>query len=235
MKNRVPLILLRILAIWLLAVSAGTARAAGLPAGFVYIDDVIPDIVLEIRYYSEDNFTSQRVTGYERPAGILSEPAAAALQRVAAELKAFDLGLKIFDAYRPQRAVDDFVRWAQDPDEQRRKARYYPEVDKANLIRDGYIAERSGHSRGSTVDLTLVYPGPAGTGHGHRVGLFRSGILARQHGGDTGAARPSPAAARPDGEARVCATGAGMVAFHPPGRAVPGHIFRFSGPLTINQ
>jgi D-alanyl-D-alanine dipeptidase len=162
MKDRAPLILLRSLAILLLAVSTSATLAEGLPAGFVYIDDVIPEIVLEIRYYSEDNFTGRRVTGYERPVGILSEQAADALQRVAAELKEFNLGLKIYDAYRPQRAVDDFVQWAKDPDKQSRKARYYPEVDKANLIPDGYIAERSSHSRGSTVDLTLVYPGPEG-------------------------------------------------------------------------
>ena len=138
MKNRVPLFLLRKLVILLLAICAGTTRAGGLPTGFVYIDDVIPEIVLEIRYYSEDNFTGRRVTGYERPAGILSEKAAAALQRVAAELKEFGLGLKIYDAYRPQRAVDDFMQWAKNPDEQSKKTKYYPEVDKANLIRDGY-------------------------------------------------------------------------------------------------
>lgn len=154
--------LARALAIPLLAVSAGAALAAGLPAGFVHVDEVIPDSVLEIRYYTEDNFTGRRVNGYERPAGILTEQAAAALQRVAAELAGFGLGLKIYDAYRPQRAVDDFVQWAKDPNEQRMKSRYYPDVDKENLIRDGYIAKRSGHSRGSTVDLTLVYPGPEG-------------------------------------------------------------------------
>jgi D-alanyl-D-alanine dipeptidase len=157
-----PLILLRLLAIVPFAFCAVAARAEGLPAGFVNVDDVIPEIVLEIRYYSDDNFTGRRVTGYENPAGILTEQAAAALQRVAAELKQFDLGLKIFDAYRPQRAVDDFVQWAGDPDEQSKKATYYPGVDKVNLIRDGYIATRSGHSRGSTVDLTLVYQGPEG-------------------------------------------------------------------------
>lgn len=162
MKNRAPLILLRTLSILLLAVSAVTTQAGGLPAGFVYVDNLIPEIVLEIRYYSEDNFTGRRVTGYERPVGIISEQAADALQRVATELKEFGLGLKIYDAYRPQRAVDDFVQWAKNPDDQSKKAIYYPEVDKASLIRDGYIAKRSGHSRGSTVDLTLVYPGLGG-------------------------------------------------------------------------
>jgi len=155
-------ILLRTLLFMLLALSGSVAPAAGLPAGFVHVDAVIPGIVLEIRYYSADNFTGRRVRGYERPAAILTAQAAAALQHVAAELAGFGLGLKIYDAYRPQQAVDDFVQWANNPGEQRMKSRYYPHVDKANLIREGYIAERSGHSRGSTVDLTLVSVGPEG-------------------------------------------------------------------------
>lgn len=149
-------ILLRTLLCFLLAASGSVTATGELPAGFVYVDEVIPDIVLEIRYYSEDNFTGRHVKGYERPAGILTEQAAVALQHVAAELERFGLGLKIYDAYRPQRAVDDFVQWAKDPGEQRMKSWYYPHVDKAKLFEEGYIAERSGHSRGSTVDLTLV-------------------------------------------------------------------------------
>lgn len=155
-------ILLRMMLYFLLAVSGSVTAAGELPAGFAYVDEVIPDIVLEIRYYSEDNFTGRRVKGYERPAGILTEHATVALQHVAAELERFGLGLKIYDAYRPQRAVDDFVQWAKDPGEQRMKPWYYPHVDKAKLIEEGYIAERSGHSRGSTVDLTLVSLGPEG-------------------------------------------------------------------------
>jgi D-alanyl-D-alanine dipeptidase len=161
-EENVQFILLRTLLFILLAVTGGVAPAAGLPAGFVHVDEVIPDIALDIRYYSEDNFTGRRVAGYERPAGILTKQAALALQDVAAELARFGLGLKIYDAYRPQRAVDDFVQWARDPGDQRMKSRYYPQVDKANLIEEGYIAEHSGHSRGSTVDLTLVSPGPDG-------------------------------------------------------------------------
>jgi D-alanyl-D-alanine dipeptidase len=153
---------MRTLWFFLLAVSASAAMAGDLPAGFVYVDAFIPDLVLEIRYHSEDNFTGCRIKGYERPAAILTEPAAVALQHVAADLEQFGLGLKIFDAYRPQQAVNDFVRWAKDPGEQRTKPTYYPHVDKANLIRQGYIAARSGHSRGSTVDLTLVSLGPEG-------------------------------------------------------------------------
>jgi D-alanyl-D-alanine dipeptidase len=86
----------------------------------------------------------------------MTEPAAKALRDVQLELGTLGFGIKIFDAYRPQRAVDHFVRWARDINDTRMKASYYPAVDKANLFRDGYIAERSGHSRGSTVDMTLV-------------------------------------------------------------------------------
>jgi D-alanyl-D-alanine dipeptidase len=162
MEDTMQGILLQTLLCFLLAVSGSNAADRGLPAGFVYVDAVIPDIVLEIRYHSEDNFTGRHIKGYEQPAGILTEQAASALQLVAAELERFGLGLKIYDAYRPQRAVDDFVQWAKGPGGQRMKSRYYPHVDKTRLIEEGYIAERSGHSRGSTVDLTLVSLGPEG-------------------------------------------------------------------------
>src|SRR5690606_12124201 len=96
------------------------------------------------------------VTGYEAPKCLLTPAAARALAAVQAELRVFRLSLKTYDCYRPQRAVDDFVRWAQDTADTRMKAEFYPAVAKQNLFRDGYIAERSGHSRGSTVDLTIV-------------------------------------------------------------------------------
>ncbi len=127
-----------------------------LPPGFVYLDESIPDIVVELRYHSSNNFLGRPVDGYQTDRAILSEPAASALAQVQAELRAYGLGIKIFDAYRPQRAVNHFVRWARDISDTRMKAEYYPEVDKRNLFREDYIAERSGHSRGSTVDLTLV-------------------------------------------------------------------------------
>ena len=153
--------LLRLFCI-VLAVSWHSLPAQELPAGFVYIDDVIPDIRLDIRYFTEDNFTGRPVTGYEKPKGILSAQAAAALKGVEAELNAFGLGLKLFDAYRPQRAVDDFVQWAEDLGDRTMKSKYYPNVKKEDLLPDGYIADRSGHSRGSTVDLTIVSLGSEG-------------------------------------------------------------------------
>ena len=127
-----------------------------LPDGFVYIKDIIPNILLEMRYWTNDNFVGERIDGYEEPEGILTREATIALSKVQTDLNAFGLGLKVFDAYRPKKAVAHFVRWAEDLDDTTMKAQYYPDVDKKNLFKDGYIAERSSHSRGSTVDVTLV-------------------------------------------------------------------------------
>ena len=123
---------------------------------FALITDVVPDAILEIRYFSTYNFIGNRIPGYEEPVAILSKEAAAALQLVSADLKAKGYRLKIYDAYRPQRAVDHFVRWGKALEDTRMKSCFYPEVDKKNLFRDGYIDARSGHSRGSTVDLTII-------------------------------------------------------------------------------
>lgn len=153
--------LLRLLCLGL-AVAWGSSLAKGLPDGFVYIDKALPGIELDIRYHTKDNFMGRPVKGYEAPRGIISTRAAAALEGVAQELKPFGLGLKVFDAYRPQRAVDDFVRWAEDPSDRSMKSQYYPNVAKAKLLPEGYIADRSGHSRGSTVDLTIVDLGSEG-------------------------------------------------------------------------
>jgi D-alanyl-D-alanine dipeptidase len=130
--------------------------ASNIPGDFVYIEDIIPDIKLEIRYFSENNFVGQRIDGYEKPGCILTKKAALALKEAQAELAAFGFGLKVYDCYRPQRAVDHFVRWAKDLGNTRMKSQYYPDVDKQDLFNHGYIAEKSGHSRGSTVDLTIV-------------------------------------------------------------------------------
>ncbi|HOM03103.1 MAG TPA: M15 family metallopeptidase [Acetivibrio sp.] len=128
-----------------------------LPDGFVYVTDVIPTAQLEIRYFSNDNFTGTVIDGYEAPKAILTEEAAYALKIAADALYEQGYYIKIFDAYRPQRAVNHFVRWAQDLDDAKMKEKYYPELDKSVLFKLGYIAEKSGHSRGSTVDLTLAH------------------------------------------------------------------------------
>jgi D-alanyl-D-alanine dipeptidase len=130
--------------------------ADGLPEGFVYVEDVIPSIQVELRYFSDDNFLGRRVDGYLAPKCILTGEAAEALKKVQAELKPFGLGLKIYDAYRPQRAVDNFVRWGKVLHDIKMKTEYYPKVQKEDLFKEGYIAEKSSHSKGSTVDLTIV-------------------------------------------------------------------------------
>jgi D-alanyl-D-alanine dipeptidase len=132
------------------------SAAASLPEGFVYLEAIAPDIVQEIRYATPDNFTGRPVSGYRAGRCILTRPAAEALAQVQAALAQEGLGLKVYDCYRPQRAVDAFVRWGQNPRRQEMKAQYYPRLDKARVFEDGYIATRSGHSRGSTVDLTLI-------------------------------------------------------------------------------
>lgn len=143
-----------LLVVALLALAPLPAHA--LPEGFIYVADAVPSARIDARYATADNFVGQPVDGYRAPRVVLSQPAATALARVAAELAPFGLGIKVFDGYRPQRAVDHFVRWAADLGDQATKPRYYPGVDKGHLFRDGYIAAKSGHSRGSTVDLTLV-------------------------------------------------------------------------------
>ena len=127
-----------------------------LPEGFVYINEKIPGVVYDIRYAGNNNFIGRPVIGYSAEQAILSEPAAEALSRVEEELIQKDYILKIFDAYRPQRAVNHFIKWARDEDDTLMKSEFYPEVAKSNLFQLGYIASKSGHSRGSTVDLTLV-------------------------------------------------------------------------------
>lgn len=131
-------------------------EADELPCGFVYVDRVIPDIKIEIKYYTDHNFVGEPIDGYQKPAAILTKGAAQALAGVQNELRPFGLGLKIFDAYRPQQAVDHFVRWAGDLTDLRMKREFYPEASKKNLFKEGYIAAKSSHSRGSTVDITIV-------------------------------------------------------------------------------
>ncbi|MEU9751289.1 M15 family metallopeptidase [Streptomyces niveus] len=154
----------------LLAVTAAAPGAAGAsatstgsgvseptaPDEFVALRTVAPTIIQEIRYVTPHNFVGEPVDGYEQPLCILTRPAARALQRAQWKLLRQGYSLKVYDCYRPQRAVDHFVRWAKDLQDERMKPEFYPQVDKSRLFADGYIAEKSGHSRGSTVDLTIV-------------------------------------------------------------------------------
>ena len=122
---------------------------------FVLLSEAVPDAILEIRYYSTYNFVGERIRGYEKPVAYLTKKAAAALREVSDELVSKGYRLKIFDAYRPQRAVTHFAEWAKKIDDTKMKEYFYPELDKSVLFKQGYIAYKSGHSRGSTVDLTL--------------------------------------------------------------------------------
>jgi zinc D-Ala-D-Ala dipeptidase len=124
--------------------------------GFVDILSRVPDARIAMRYASEDNFVGAVVDGYEVPRCLLSPAAADALAGVQSELRPFGLSILMFDCYRPQRAVDHFVRWSSDTADQKTRARYYPNEDKAKMFDKGYIDRRSGHSRGSTVDIGVV-------------------------------------------------------------------------------
>jgi len=135
---------------------AAFEKKRALPEGFVYVDEVIPSARFDIRYYGENNFVGRRINGYKAPFAILTKEAAEALKRVSDDLAEQGYGLLIFDGYRPQKAVDDFVAWSRDPSDAKMKGQFYPEVDKSRLFELGYIASKSGHTRGSTVDLTLV-------------------------------------------------------------------------------
>jgi D-alanyl-D-alanine dipeptidase len=139
-----------------LALLLATPAGAQIPGGFVDAGVVVDGLVVDMRYFGDDNFVGARIDGYEAPRCLLTRAAAGALAHVQRDLAPQGLGLKVFDCYRPTRAVAHFVRWARDLKDVKRKADFYPDVDKRMLFKLGYIAPLSGHSRGSTVDLTLV-------------------------------------------------------------------------------
>ncbi|MCL5129934.1 M15 family metallopeptidase [Algibacter sp. L4_22] len=129
---------------------------AQLPKGFVYVKDIIPDLNVELRYNTTYNFVGKRVDGYKSNRLILTKQAAEALRLVQAELEDENLCLKVYDGYRPQQGVNHFIRWARDLSDTINKSIFYPKINKRILFKSGYIATRSGHSRGSTIDLTIV-------------------------------------------------------------------------------
>lgn len=130
--------------------------AQKLPKGFVYLSNIDTSIQSELRYYGSNNFIGKPIEGYYINKIIVSKQTALALQKVQTTLKNKNLSLKIFDAYRPQQAVNHFVRWAKAISDTLMKAEYYPNIPKRKLFQLGFIASKSGHTRGSTVDLTLV-------------------------------------------------------------------------------
>lgn len=143
------------LAVAILSLTGHRVDAQTRPSAFVDVASEVPGLVVDMRYFGTHNFVGTRVEGYDAPVCILTRQAAVALAAVQRDLLPRQLGLKVFDCYRPVRAVSHFIRWARDPNN-RTKAEFYPDIDKRNLFREGYISQRSGHSRGSTVDLTLV-------------------------------------------------------------------------------
>ncbi|MEM7283848.1 MAG: M15 family metallopeptidase [Pseudomonadota bacterium] len=148
--------MIRCMIVWAGFLAMVATAAQTIPKGFVYLDEAVPGIVLDIRYAGSNNFVGEKITGYDSPRCVISSVAANRLILVQRELSELGLGLKVFDAYRPQRSVDHFVRWARDLADTRSKSSFYPNVPKSELFERGYIAERSGHSRGSAVDATLV-------------------------------------------------------------------------------
>ena len=124
--------------------------------GFVYLHEVDPTILVSLRYNSNENFVGKPVTGYKRSVVMLTKQAAEALKKVQTALKKDGYSLVVYDAYRPQQAVDHFMCWSVHVEDQLKKLQYYPRVNKADVFKLGYVAERSGHSRGSTIDLTII-------------------------------------------------------------------------------
>lgn len=130
--------------------------ANSLPAGFVYLHDIDPTIIQDIRYATAHNFIGSPIKGYGAAECILTRQAAEALSRVQTELLQSKLSLKVFDCYRPQMAVNEFITWSRQPNDQKMKQEFYPRVNKADFFTLGYVAAKSGHTRGSTMDLTIV-------------------------------------------------------------------------------
>jgi D-alanyl-D-alanine dipeptidase len=136
--------------------STASAIAQERPSAFVDAANMVPGLIVDIRYAGSNNFVGKAIDGYEKSICYLTREAAAALAQVARDIEPRGLVLKAFDCYRPERAVRHFVRWVHNSADVARKAAFYPEVDKRNLLHEGYIAARSAHSRGSTIDLTLA-------------------------------------------------------------------------------
>ena len=200
-----------------------------MPASFVDAAAVVKAVV-DMRYFGDHNFVGERIDGYERPRCLLDAAGRRALAAVQRDLAARGLGLKVFDCYRPARAVAHFVRWARDLADLRGKAEFYPEVDKRDLFKLGYIAERSGHSRGSTrrSHAGAQRPTAAKLDMGTPFDFFSP----KSWPSDTSVseeARQQPRATRRGDDApRLQALRQGMVAFHARARTVPEDVFRFS-------
>lgn len=151
--------LILLLAVWIVSAGCQSKKNSSPEldsSDFVQLHEVIPNITYDIRYFGSDSFVGAPVDGYEKATAYMTKEAATALKQVQAALNKEGLGLKVFDAYRPQKAVDHFMRWGKAVADTLTKAKYYPEIDKSKVFEMGYVARRSGHTRGSTVDLTII-------------------------------------------------------------------------------
>lgn len=148
--------IIRLFSLFSLIILLSCQKNHAIPSAFVNLKKLIPNLELDLRYKGNHNFMGRPVKGYEANKLYITLEAATALQKVQKELNQEGLGIKVFDAYRPQKAVQDFMEWAKNIDDTIAKKEFYPEVDKKDLFVLGYIAEKSGHSRGSTVDLTII-------------------------------------------------------------------------------
>lgn len=146
----------KLLIIFLISCAWTCTSQNELPKGFDYVHNVIPDIQLELRYFGNDNFIGKPIDAYNKNVAIMTTEAIKALKNVQDELKPYNLSIKIFDGYRPQTAVNHFVRWAKQLNDTVNKQKFYPKVKKEHLFEEGYISSKSGHTRGSTIDMTLV-------------------------------------------------------------------------------
>ena len=136
--------------------AVGSQESKELPEGFVYAKKELPDLNVELRYFTINNFVGDTIDGYKANKLVITRETALALKQVQHDLHEQNLCLKIYDGYRPQRAVNHFMRWAKDLNDTINKQQFYPDVEKRYLFREEYIATRSGHSRGSTLDLTII-------------------------------------------------------------------------------
>jgi D-alanyl-D-alanine dipeptidase len=155
-------------------------------ADFAFVDEVVAGVRWDAKYATWDNFTGRPVDGYLANRIVGTRALCAALERACEEAARLGCGLLLWDAYRPQRAVDRFLRWAQESEDGRTKPRHYPNIDRADMVRKGYVAARSGHTRGSTVDLTLFC---LSTGELARMGGAHDLMDAVSHHGARGLTR----------------------------------------------
>ena len=191
-------------------------------SGFDKIYNVIDDAVFDLRYYSPYNFTGAKIRGYKAPVAYMTKEALQALAVAAADLRAQGSRILVWDSYRPQKAVDHFVEWINDPNDPGNKS-FYPELEKADLIAGDYIMPKSGHTRGSTIDLTIIKQDGSFVDMGGTFDLFSE----RSHPDYKKTKTQSQNLARRNGQRRVQTTRFRMVALYAQERTLQRHIFQF--------